>query len=135
MDFSLKSITPKLLAELGALSAAQSGGEVAPFAKVLLEAERVARSTPDGQAQLGDDTALLDACRQLEALFLNMMLSQMRQTLPKGGILDGGRAEEFFTSLLDENIAAEAAAGGATGLAELLYLQLKQAAVDGGDKK
>lgn len=133
MDFSIKSLTPKLLAELGTLAAAQPAGELAPFAKVLLEAEQAARNAAEGPRQQGDDAALLDACRQLEALFLKMMLTQMRQTLPKGGIIDGGRAEEFFTSLLDDSIAAEAAAGGATGLAELLYLQLKEAAE--GEKK
>ena len=65
-----------------------------------------------------------DACKEFEALFINMMLKELRATVNKSGLMDGGKAEELFTSLMDTQMSREMAAQGGIGLAEMLYRQM-----------
>lgn len=65
------------------------------------------------------------ASRQLEGVFVEQLFKAMRQTVPGGGIADGGAGEEVFTGLLDEHVAGEAAARGALGPGEALFRQLQ----------
>lgn len=66
---------------------------------------------------------LKTATREFESVFVQEMLKAMRATVPDGGLLDAGRSEEVFTSLLDEHVASAAAARSEGGLAEALYRQ------------
>jgi flagellar protein FlgJ len=65
------------------------------------------------------------ACRDFESLFLAHMLKEMRATIPKTGFLNGGHAEDIFTSMLDGEVSKELAHKGGIGLAEKLrnYVQ------------
>lgn len=56
-----------------------------------------------------------------EAVFVQMMLSQMRKSVHKSEIFSGGRGEEAFTPLLDQNLAELAARrNGGLGIGRLL---------------
>jgi flagellar protein FlgJ len=68
-----------------------------------------------------------DACKEFEALFINMMLKELRATINKSGLMDGGKAEELYTSLMDTQMSREMAAQGGIGLAEMLYRQMMEA--------
>jgi flagellar protein FlgJ len=48
-----------------------------------------------------DDSRLREACAEMESLFISHLLKEMRATVEKSGFIDGGQAEEIFTSLLD----------------------------------
>ena len=61
----------------------------------------------------------------MESLFLHYLLKEMRSTIDKSGFISGGRAEEIYTSMLDSEMAKEAARKGGIGLAELLLRQLE----------
>jgi Rod binding domain-containing protein len=63
------------------------------------------------------------ATRDFEAVLFQEMLKAMRDTVPDGGLLDGGHAREVFTTMLDEHVAGEAARRGQNGLASALYRQ------------
>lgn len=63
------------------------------------------------------------ATREFEAVLLQEMFKVMRETVPEGGLLDGGQGEQMFTSLLDDFIAREAARRAEGGLAAALYRQ------------
>ena len=61
---------------------------------------------------------------QLEGVFLNQLFQAMRETVPKGGVLEQSPGEEIFTSMMDQNLAARAADRMEHGLGEALYHQL-----------
>ena len=67
---------------------------------------------------------LTSACAELESLFVKQLFEQMRATIPKSGLLEGGNTEALFTSMLDQEMAKELAARGGIGLASLLRDQL-----------
>jgi flagellar protein FlgJ len=60
----------------------------------------------------------------MESLFLSHLLKEMRATVEKSGFMDGGQAEEIFTSLLDVEISKKMSAAGGIGLASILLEQL-----------
>lgn len=80
------------------------------------------------------DAKLKAACQDMEALFLNMLLSEMRKSVPKSGLTDGGSQEEIIRSLLDTELTKNMAHAGGTGLAEMLYRQLSPGDAAGNNK-
>ena len=71
-----------------------------------------------------DEKKLKKACSDLEAIFVNMMFKQMRNTVQKSGLLDGGSAEEMYEDMLFDKYAEEVSKGKGTGLGDVLYQQL-----------
>jgi flagellar protein FlgJ len=71
-----------------------------------------------------DDSRLPAACAEMESLFLSHLLKEMRATVEKSGFIDGGQAEEIFTSLLDVEISKKMSAAGGIGLSAILLEQL-----------
>ncbi|MBT7859918.1 MAG: hypothetical protein HN712_06370 [Gemmatimonadetes bacterium] len=70
-------------------------------------------------------TALREASRQFEAVFLNQMLKAMRETVGDGGLIEKGQGEEVFQGMLDEEWSKKLAGRhGSRGLSEILYRQL-----------
>ena len=72
---------------------------------------------------------LREACAGFEALMLKQILTLARQSVPKGGLLDGGYGEEMFQSIHDDQIAQKMAGSKGLGFGEMLYRQLSQAHV------
>jgi flagellar protein FlgJ len=70
---------------------------------------------------------LREACSEFEALFINLLLKELRATVGKSGLMDGGRAEEVYTGMMDTEMARDLAAKGGIGLAAILYRQLDPA--------
>ena len=73
-----------------------------------------------------DEKKLKAACADMEAIFLNMMFKQMRNTVQKSGLTDGGSAEGMYEDMLFENYAKEVSKGKGTGLGDMLYQQLSK---------
>ena len=71
-----------------------------------------------------DDTQLRAACTEMESLFVNYLLQEMRASIDKSGFISGGRAEEIFTSMLDVELSRRVSADGGIGLAAILLEQL-----------
>jgi len=71
-----------------------------------------------------DDPRLQAACAEMESLFLSHLLKELRATVDKSGFIDGGQAEEIFTSLLDVEISKKMSAAGGIGLSAILLEQL-----------
>jgi peptidoglycan hydrolase FlgJ len=76
------------------------------------------------QTDSQDDPQLQAACAEMESLFLSHLLKEMRATVEKSGFMDGGQAEEIFTSLLDVEISKKLSTAGGIGLASILLEQL-----------
>ena len=73
-----------------------------------------------------EEAKLQQACSQFEELFLTQMMTQMRKTVPKGGMLSGGQQQEMFNGMLDQERAKAWAQEGGIGLANMLFQQMKQ---------
>ena len=71
-----------------------------------------------------DDPKLRAACAEMESLFISHLIKEMRATVEKSGFIDGGQAEEIFTSLLDVEISKKMSASGGIGLSAILLEQL-----------
>jgi flagellar protein FlgJ len=79
-----------------------------------------------------DRSKLRTACEEMEALFISHLMKEMRNTVPEGGLMDGGNAEEITTSLLDAETARSISSGRGIGIADMLYEQfLRKQAGDG----
>ncbi len=76
-----------------------------------------------------NDPQLQAACAEMESLFLTHLLKEMRATIEKSGFINGGQAEEIFTSLLDVEISRKMSAAGGIGLSSILLEQLAGKAV------
>ena len=67
---------------------------------------RVPASAPANQARNPEaDSRLREACAELEALFISYLFKEMRATVPKSEFISGGKAEELYTSMLDNQVA------------------------------
>lgn len=72
-----------------------------------------------------DPENIRGAARELEAYFLHMLIREMRKTVPKNPLFDGGKTEEIFQDFLDEEMAGELARSGQLGMADLIYNSLE----------
>ncbi|MEW9123135.1 MAG: rod-binding protein [Thermotaleaceae bacterium] len=71
-----------------------------------------------------DEKKLMDACKQFEAVFVNMLLKNMRNTIPDGGFIEKSYQREVFEGMLDEKLAEQIAGGQGIGLARQMYNQM-----------
>ncbi len=70
-------------------------------------------------------TALRQASRQFEAVFINQMISAMRKTVGDGGLIEKSNGQDIFEGMLDEEWSKKLAnKAGPNSLSEILYRQL-----------
>ena len=70
---------------------------------------------------------LAAACADFEAIFVQQLFKTMRASVPEEGLMHAGRAEELYTSLMDQEVAEEMAHGqGSIGLASQMRMKLIQ---------
>lgn len=67
---------------------------------------------------------LFDAAMEFESFFLEKMFKEMKKNIPKGGLTDGGFAEEIFEDLLTTERVRNISKQSEFGLAEKMYQQL-----------
>lgn len=84
---------------------------------------RSRESGADGQKQ-----AVRQAAAQFEAVFMNMLMKSMRETLPKDGMLDSSTSQTY-TGMFDQQMAQKLSERG-VGLAEMIVKQLERRTVD-----
>jgi len=73
-----------------------------------------------------EDKKMREACQGMEAIFLNLMLSRMRDTVPKSGLTGSSSQESIMRSMLDTEMTKNLAQSGGIGLADMIYRQLRQ---------
>jgi flagellar protein FlgJ len=66
--------------------------------------------------------------KEFEAIFLDLVLKSMRDSLPKSDLMGGGNGEDIFRSMLDSEYAKEIANQNMTGLARNIENQLLEIA-------
>lgn len=67
---------------------------------------------------------LYQACEDFEAIFYQMMMKSMRETINKEDIADGGFGEDVFQGMMDEEVSKQAAKQSGS-IADILYQQLR----------
>lgn len=73
-----------------------------------------------------EDAKLKKTCKDMESLFLNMMLGAMRKTVPEN-TLHNSQGEKIMRSLLDQELANSMAGAGGIGIGSMLYKELSKA--------
>lgn len=84
--------------------------------------ETAAKQLPAGQ----DDQKLRATCKEMESVFLNYMLTQMRATVPKVTLMGDNSKTDIMQSMLDSELSKNMAQAGGIGLADMIYRQLSQ---------
>ncbi len=67
---------------------------------------------------------LKKVCQQFEALLVNSMFKEMRNTIPDGGLIPRGQGEDMYREMLDWEIAQSMSKRQGIGIAEVLYRQI-----------
>lgn len=81
-------------------------------------------------AQDGDREQIKKLSEDFEAIFLELMLKSMRDTVPKGELFDGGNGEDIFRSMLDSEYAKSMASQRFSGIANAIEKSLLQQVED-----
>lgn len=93
--------------------------------KLLASAAWDAQSLNELKSKAGEDPAanIRPVARQVEGMFVQMMLKSMRDALPKDGLFSSEHTR-LYTSMYDQQIAQQMTAGKGLGLAEMMVKQM-----------
>jgi peptidoglycan hydrolase FlgJ len=108
------SATPDM-AELAATSALRSD------VQQKLRVDELKRTLSGGKTK---EAKLREACNGFESVFLSRMFTEMRATIPKGGLLHGQYEEQYY-SMFDKSLCDKLTEAGGIGLADMMYRQLR----------
>jgi len=99
-------------------------------ATVLNSIDQTASSKVDDLSARGsrekDVTKVKQLASDFESIFMEQIFRSMRSSVQKSGLIDGGNAEEIYTSMLDSEYAKEMSKQGNAGLAQMIERQLLQ---------
>ncbi len=96
--------------------------------KLLSSAAWDTQSLNELKSKAGKDPAgnIRSVARQVEGMFVQMMLKSMREALPKDGIFSSD-STRLYTSMYDQQIAQQMTAGKGLGLADVIVKQMAAA--------
>lgn len=83
-------------------------------------------SQPKGEDKDAYNKKLKEACDGFEEIFVHKLIQVMRESTDKDTLLNGGRGEEIFQDMLDENYAKIITQSRALGLSDLIFEQTKK---------
>ena len=81
----------------------------------------------DAQTLPADDKEqqkLRKTCQDMESVFINLMFTNMLNTVQRSEFLPESMGEKIMRSMLDQEMATKMSRAGGIGLADLLYQQL-----------
>ena len=73
--------------------------------------------------KIGSEKEIEKVSRDFESVFLHKLLTAMRKTVPKSGLLDSF-ASDMYQSMMDEEIAKEMSTEKGMGMGEMIYNEL-----------
>lgn len=96
--------------------------------KLLSSAAWDTQSLNELKSKAGKDPAgnIRPVARQVEGMFVQMMLKSMREALPKDGIFSSD-STRLYTSMYDQQIAQQMTSGKGLGLADVIVKQMAAA--------
>ena len=72
------------------------------------------------------DKKLMNTCIEMESIFVSKMLKEMRNSMPKEKLIDGGMAEQIFEDMLYDEYALNMSKSSNFGLGRMLYDELSR---------
>ncbi len=105
------------------IGAYQNAASASSAAKNKQLADQIKQAQAAGKNP-AEDKKLREACQGFEEMFLNLMYSKMRDTVPKDTLFGESNGQKIMQSMLDEELTKEMAKAGGVGLADMLYKQL-----------
>ncbi|MDF2545678.1 MAG: hypothetical protein K0R93_576 [Anaerosolibacter sp.] len=113
-------ITPTTPIDLNQINMKKAESQTEPFKSMLAKAQ------DDTKDKKQDAQKLMQACKDLESVFVNMMFKNMRATVLSDGFIEKSFGRETFEGMLDEEIAKTIGKGQGVGLAQQMYKQLSR---------
>jgi len=110
----------------GAAAVRQDVDFASRIKQAVAKAEATESQTAVKPLSAEEDKKMREACQGMEAVFLNLMLSRMRDTVPKSGLTGSSSQENIMRSMLDTEMTKNLAQTGGIGLADMIYRQLLQ---------
>jgi len=104
------------------------GSSSANFADALKKAQarnEASESVPVKKNGIDKDDKLYQACLDLETFLVKNLLTGMRNTVQKSGLIDEGFAGKMYEDMLYDEYAKDFTKNAGFGLAEQAYRQLK----------
>ena len=132
MDLNgLSGVTGTAYLEQYRLGGNNSTKGAADFAETLRKtaAERATEITPESDSKSGKVTIdktdkLYEQCLELEIFMVKTLVSSMRNTIQKSGLIDEGFAGKMYEDMLYDEYAKDFTKNAGFGMAELAYLEL-----------
>ena len=113
------------LSNLTSMKAATASARLRQDAQTLQKKQAMLAKTGAEGAKFKSE--LTKASEGFEELFVHKMLTVMRDSTEKSGLIDGGRGEEIFQDMLDEQYSKLITKSKALGLSQMIIEQtLKQ---------
>ena len=73
-----------------------------------------------------DPARMKELAQEFEAIFIQQMYKEMRNTIPDDGLIPRTNAEDTYIQMQDQEVARATARQGGIGLAEMMMKQLQQ---------
>lgn len=80
----------------------------------------------DSAARHTEEEDLRKVSRELESIFVKLLLDAMDKTVPKNGIIGNSPAMETWQGMFNEKLAIKVSEQGSIGLADMIYIQLSK---------
>ncbi|MBN2221290.1 MAG: rod-binding protein [Vallitaleaceae bacterium] len=80
-----------------------------------------------------DDEALQSACKDFEAYYIQQLFTQMRKTIPDGGMFAESNERNIYEDMLYEEHAKNLSKGKGIGIADVMYRQLSKIKENNGE--
>lgn len=81
-------------------------------------------SRPPEKSPGRDPQKLRQTAQQFEAIFIQQIFKEMRNTIPEGGLIERGNADDMYSQMQDMEAAKIMAERGGIGLADLMLQEL-----------
>ncbi len=113
--------TPNMTGE-----SSQARADAAKFSDALKQATQKlesAKASLDTSNISADAEAkkLREACQGFEAMFLDIVFKEMRNTVPENTLFGESQGEKIWHSMLDTELMQNVAKGGGVGIADMMY--------------
>lgn len=94
--------------------------------KKFIDALKTAQTEASTAKNAAADKKLKSACEGFEEMFLDLMYSKMRETVPDDSLFGKSNGEKIMQSMLDSELTKQMAKAGGVGLGDMIYKQMKK---------
>ena len=109
-----------------------AGGNISSFEDVLRRTSEAQAAPPQAASEpassrhavIDRDSKLYEQCVELEIFLVKTLISSMRNTVQKSGLIEEGFAGKMYEDMLYDEYARDFAVNANFGMAEMAYLEL-----------